>query len=146
MKSPIALAYVAIIIVLAVFAAVQADRQDTVVGPVNYVRGGDTVRIKEVTVRLNGVATPDHREPLGVEAEAFLRNLVSGKTVSCRVSSQRSHDRRIGTCYLDGTDIAVLIIGAGLARDCPRHSGGRYTDFNTDASKQLPLPDFCEPR
>lgn len=146
MRTPFALAYVAIIIALAVFAAVQADRQDTVIGPVNYVRGGDTVRIKDVTVRLNGVATPDHREALGSEAETFLRDLVAGKTVNCRVSSQRSHDRRIGTCYLDGTDLAILIIGAGLARDCPRHSGGRYTDFNTDASKQLPLPDFCQPR
>jgi endonuclease YncB( thermonuclease family) len=146
MKTPIALAYVAIIIVLAVFAAIQADRHDNVVGPVNYVRGGDTVRIKDVTVRLNGVATPDRREPLGSEAETFLKTLVAGKTVSCQVSSQRSHDRRIGTCYLDGIDLAILIIGAGLARDCPRHSGGRYTDFNTDASMQLPLPDYCEPR
>ena len=25
-------------------------------------------------------------------------------------------------------------------------NGNRYTDFNTAASKQLPLPDFCQPR
>ena len=25
-------------------------------------------------------------------------------------------------------------------------ASGRYTDFNTDASMQLPLPDYCEPR
>ncbi|NNE83769.1 MAG: thermonuclease family protein [Alphaproteobacteria bacterium] len=146
MKSPIALAAIALTIVLAVLAAMQADRQDTVAGPVEYVRGGDTVRVDNVSVRLNGVAVPDRREPVGAEAENFLKNLVTGKTVSCRVSSQRSYDRRIGTCYLDGTDLAVLIIGAGLARDCPRHSGGRYSDFNTAASKQLPLPDFCQPR
>lgn len=31
----------------------------------------------------------------------------------------------------------------GLARDCPRYSGGRHQRFETDASRALPLPDYC---
>ncbi len=146
MKSPIALAAILVTIVLAVLAARQGDRHDDVTGPVTHVRGGDTVEVADIRVRLNGVAAPQRGEPFAAEAERFLKNLVMGQTVRCNVSSRRSFERRIGTCYHDGTDIAITMISAGLARDCPRHSGGRYSDFNTTASERLPLPAFCAAR
>ena len=38
----------------------------------------------------------------------------------------RTHGRRVGICYQQGKDIAEALIRAGLARDCPGFSGGRY--------------------
>jgi endonuclease YncB( thermonuclease family) len=133
-------------VLLAVLAARQGDRRDSLVGAVTYVRDGHTIEVEEVPVRLNGVAAPTLDEPGGHQAKDFMEKLVFGNTVTCDLSSQRSYDRRIGTCYLDGKDIAATVIGAGLARDCARHSGGRYAEFHTAASEQLPLPGYCAPR
>jgi hypothetical protein len=55
--------------------------------------------------------------------------------------------------YLDGKDISEQMIRLGLARDCPRYSGGRYEQAELDAAEQgatiratYSLPDYCKPR
>ena len=65
------------------------------------------------------------------------------KAVRCDLDGSRSFDRMVGVCYLDERDIGASIIAAGLARDCPSFSGGRYAEFDTAASRQLPLPGYC---
>lgn len=55
-----------------------------------------------------------------------------------------THDRLVGACYLDGSDIGAALIAAGLARDCPRYSGGRFADLETDAHRRLPRHRYCE--
>ncbi len=133
-------------VVLAVMAARQDARRDTLVGAVTHVRDGNTIEVGEVAIRLNGIAAPALDAPGGRAAQKFLDQLVFGNTVTCDLSSVRSYDRRIGTCFLDGKDIAEAIIAAGLARDCARYSGGRYAAFHTAASMQIPLPAYCAPR
>ena len=73
----------------------------------------------------------------------FMVGLVAGNPLRCELNGERSHDRFIGACYLEGQDIGASIISAGLARDCARFSGGRYDAFNTAASERLPLPGHC---
>ena len=96
------------------------------------VTDGDTLRVGGVAVRLKGLAAPevahggDPGEPGGVEAKAFMVELVEGQTVVCDLTQERTHGRRVGWCYLDGQDIAEALVRAGLARDCPRFSGGQY--------------------
>ena len=137
---------VILIVLLAVYLTDQSGDQDTITGTVTRVRDGDTIEVANTPVRLNGVAAPELDERFGRESRTFMARLVSGKTVRCVSNGERSFDRVVGTCYLDGQDIGETIIAAGLARDCPRHSGGRYDDFNTAASKRLPLPGYCKPR
>jgi endonuclease YncB( thermonuclease family) len=120
-----------------------AAAQDPLTGTVTYVRDGDTILVAGIPIRLNGIAAPEYYEPQGREARAFMQRLVTGKTLRCELNGERSYDRMIGICFLEGEDIGALIIGAGLARDCPRFSKGRYNTFNTAASKRLPLPDYC---
>ena len=38
------------------------------------------------------------------------------------------------------------VIRAGLARDCPRYSGGQYAGAEVEASRQLPFPSYRLPR
>lgn len=121
-----------------------ATGQDTLTGTVAHVRDGDTIEVADVPVRLNGVAAPELKERGGREGKQFMARLVAGKTVLCELNGERSYDRVIGVCFLNGQDIGASIIGAGLARDCPRFSGGRYDAFNTAASKRLPLPGYCQ--
>ena len=120
--------------------------QDTLTGTVTHVRDGDTIVVADVPVRLNGVAALEADEPRGIAARGFIEHLVAGQKVHCELNGERSYDRVIGVCFLEGQDIGAAIISAGLARDCPRFSGGRYEVMNTAASLQLPLPGYCKRR
>ncbi len=117
--------------------------QSNLTGKVTHVRDGDTIEVGGVAIRLNGVAAPELSEPGGQRAKTFMIRLVAGKAVRCDLDGSRSFDRVVGVCYLDGQDIGASIIAAGLARDCPSFSGGRYAEFDTAASKRLPLPGYC---
>lgn len=41
---------------------------------------------------------------------------------------------------------STALIAAGLARDRPRFSGGRYSALEPDAARKLPFPSYCQPR
>jgi endonuclease YncB( thermonuclease family) len=118
------------------------------------VLDGDTVVVEGISVRLQGVAAPElehaglgvEQEPGGPEAAAFLRDLVEGKPIVCELTGERTHGREVGVCYRDGRDIGAAVIEAGLARNCPRFSRGRYAKLEQPAAKSLPLPGYCEVR
>ena len=40
----------------------------------------------------------------------------------------------MGVCYLNGEDIGEAMVRQGLARDCPRISGGRYGEAEVQAA------------
>lgn len=128
---------------LVALSAVSAAAQDTLTGTVTHFRDGDTIEVDGTAIRLTGVAAPELGERHGREARRFMLRLVDGKTVRCELNGERSYDRRIGVCYFNGQDIGAAIIAAGLARDCPRYSRGRYERIETDASRRLSLPGYC---
>jgi hypothetical protein len=107
---------------------------------------GDTLDVAGVRVRLKGVAAPELREPGGEEARAFVAGLVEGQTVVCELTGERTRGRRVGYCSREGRDIAAEVIRAGLARDCPRYSQGRYAAAEPEASRRLPFPDYTAGR
>ena len=115
---------------------------------------GDTIRVSGVTVCPQGAAALELAHPgLGVREERggraaaeFMRRLVDGKVVSCRLTGERTHRREVGVCRPDGRDVGAALVAAGLARDCPRLSGGRYAGLETVAGRRLPLPGYCAPR
>ena len=112
-----------------------------------YAIDGDTIRINHSTkVRLSGVAAPERDEPGGPEATAFMKHLVNGKTVRCDLNGEKTYDRLVGTCYVNGRDIGEAVIAAGMARDCPRYSGGRYASAEQPQAASLPFPGYCRPR
>ena len=45
--------------------------------------------------------------------------MVDGKRVRCELNDQKTYDRFVGVCYLDGRDIGAAVIKARLAIDCP---------------------------
>jgi endonuclease YncB( thermonuclease family) len=76
-----------------------------------------------------------------------MQRLVAGKRLTCELTGEKTYDRQVGVCYLDdGTEIGAAIIAEGLARDCPRYSGGRYVEFETNKSRTLPFPGYCRKR
>lgn len=107
---------------------------------------GDTLDFAGVRVRLWGVAAPELNEPGGYEAKGWLRAFLRGDHIQCYLSGEKSRDRHVSsTCFLgNSTVIQVELVKAGMARDCPRYSKSLYADFETPASKALPLPKYCK--
>ena len=71
---------------------------------------------------------------------------LEGQTVVSDLTQERTHGRRVGWCYLGDRDIAAELVNAGLARDCPRFSAGRYAAAKPNAARELPFPGYCRPR
>jgi micrococcal nuclease len=110
-----------------------ADR--TIQGRVTVVRDVDTIIVAGTPVRLNGLDGPETSTRIGREARAFMVRLVRGETVTCQLDGERTYDRWVGICYLDGQDIAAIAVANGHALDCRRYSGGRYRDLETPAAR-----------
>lgn len=105
----------------------------------------DTIEVSGTKVRLQGVAAPERGHPAYEPGRVFVQDLMAASDgVTCHLTGEISHNRKIGTCFVDDQDLSALVIAAGLARDCPRFSGGRYEAFETAASHALPLPGYCE--
>jgi micrococcal nuclease len=86
-------------------------------------------------------------------ARSRIIELVAGRTLRCELNGERTHDRCIGVCYLDGADVAAEMVASGVARDCPRFSGGRYQQVEVQAATAgatigwtYRLPGYCRAR
>jgi len=110
------------------------------------VTDGNTLRVADQAVRLQGVAAPERSGPGKAAAAAFVRELVADREVTCDLADgTRTRGRVVGVCRVGDRDIGAELIRAGLARDCPRYSKGRYAVLETPAGRQLPLPGYCQP-
>jgi endonuclease YncB( thermonuclease family) len=106
----------------------------TLTGEVTHVRDGDTIVVGSIPIRLNGLAAPEWDEPGGAAAAQAMIGLVSGRTLRCELDGERTHDRCVGICYLEDVDISAEMVRRGVARDCPRFSGGRYRGVEAQAT------------
>ncbi len=118
-------------------------------GKVTYVADGDTITVGEwpdaKRIRLKGIAAPELEEPYGQQSKGAMRGFVEGAEVTCQLTGAMSYDRHIGTCYIDGVDIGMLMVILGLARDCPRFSNGFYAEYEPALAKTLTFPVYCQP-
>lgn len=119
-----------------------ADR--AIEGRVTVVRDVDTIVVAGTPVRLNGLDGPETSSRIGREARAFMNQLVRGETVTCRLNGERTHDRWVGVCFLDGQDIGAIAVANGHALDCARYSGGRYRGLETPAARsRIKRAGYC---
>jgi endonuclease YncB( thermonuclease family) len=144
-----------ILIAASLAVPLQAQAQTEVAGRAHVI-DGDTLHLstseagKPVKVRLQGVAAPERSDAGGAEATRFVERLAEGRQVRCELDGSRSKDRVVGVCFLEAAgssrDIGAAVIEAGLARDCPRFSGGRYKALERPEAAGLPYPSYCVPR
>ena len=122
-----------------------ADAAQTVTGKVTKVRDADTVVVKGVPIRLNGVDAPENGTQAGNQATAAMKRYLRGKTLTCELNGERTYDRWVGVCFTeDGDDIGAVMIANGYALDCRRYSGGRYRKLEpAGARSRLPQAGYC---
>lgn len=49
-------------------------------------------------------------------------------------------------CFVGDKDLGAEVIAAGLARDCPNFSGGRYKSLEKPEAMGLAYPSYCVPK
>lgn len=114
---------------------------------------GDDLAFGDVRVRLRGVAAPEdrrgHREAGGDAATRNLAAAVAGQWVVCHLdgTTAGSTHRPVGQCFAGDVDLGEWQIRSGVARDCPRYSGGAYAEAEAAAGHLLAstyrLPAYC---
>ena len=97
---------------------------------VSDVPDGDSLLVQDggrrVRVRLDGVDAPELSQPFGSQAQAFLRQLVMNKRVTVRRRSRASETAdTIAQLEVDGADVSVALVSAGLAWHCSRYGENR---------------------
>ena len=123
--------------------------------PLGHVPRGDAAITARSTADPGSSASPpESAQPGGTKATTATCALdlgrESGPGVRCELDGERTHDRCVGICYLNGQDISEVMVRRGLARDCPRFSGGRYAAAERRAAaggatigRTYPLPAYC---
>ena len=80
---------------------------------------GDTIDIRYrdqlLTVRLQGIDSPEKDQPFGSEATLHLSKLVQGERVSILYENHDRYGRLLGKILVDGHDINLLMIKDGFA-------------------------------
>jgi micrococcal nuclease len=140
----------ALVLIVAPALAASPCPRETFTGQVTHVRDGDTIEVGGLPIRLNGLAAPEGDEPGGDAATRAMIELVQDRNLRCELNGERTHDRCVGICYLDGADISAEMVRQGVARDCPHFSGGRYRDIEQQAiaagatiGQTYRLPGYC---
>jgi endonuclease YncB( thermonuclease family) len=113
----IVIRFLVLVFGLAVAIPVSAD---TLTGRVVNVANGDTVTIQDGAnqshvVRLSGIEAPDKVQAFGNQATSSLAAMVFDRAVVARCSKRDRHGRDVCTILLDGRDINLEQLKAGMA-------------------------------
>jgi micrococcal nuclease len=96
-------------------------------GMVERVADGDTITVitpsqTKLRIRMVGIDAPETPkgtkfpgQPYGKEAEAYLKQLIDGKRVTVEIYAVDRYKRLLSVIFLDGKDINLAMIEAGLA-------------------------------
>jgi endonuclease YncB( thermonuclease family) len=83
------------------------------------VRDGDSVYLRHgkklVHVRLNGIDTPELKQPAGRDAKQFLSHLILHHAVRVRFHGKGKYSRAIADLYIKNTNVALFLLSSGYA-------------------------------
>ena len=107
---------------------------------VTEVYDGDTIKVKgygtEISLRLAGIDAPEicnnkigFGQQYSKEARDYLSHLVLNKAIEIKGHDYLNSDLMLGTVFLDGTNINLEMVRAGLAEV---YRGEPSKDFNLD--------------
>lgn len=106
------------------------------------VTDGDTIRIGEERIRLEGIDAPESAQSCqrtdgrewrcGTASTQALTSFVADKAVRCEISGKDRYNRSLGTCFVGAIDINGWMVSQGWAV-AYRHYSIRYISNEDDA-------------
>lgn len=113
-----------------------------ITGKVVGVSDGDTITVLDEAdhgrfrIRLHGIDCPEKNQDFGNVAKSYLSSLIFGKIVKVRYKEIDRYGRIVGLVLLDGTDINLKMLEAGLAWHYKRYDGNpEYAEAENQARK-----------
>ncbi len=105
----------------------------TLQGKVVNVADGDTITILDAQktqhkIRLQGIDAPEKAQPFGQKSKQSLHQLVHSKQVTIDFDKKDKYGRTVGKVLLNGTDICLEQIKAGMA--------WHYKQYQSEQSKE----------
>lgn len=115
---------------MSAFAEPPEGRPSTITGAVT-VTDGDTIKVDDIKIRLNGFDTPEKGSVCGgtdvyQKASDALVSFAGSRDAKCKLTGEKSFDRYVGTCSVSGRDIGTFMVESGWGRDWPKFSDGKY--------------------
>src|SRR5207237_5436768 len=109
----------------------------TLSGRVVRIADGDTVTVLDATntqhrIRLQGIDAPESHQAFGTQSKQSLSQLIFDKDVTVEYEKTDRYGRIVGKILLDGTDISLEQIRAGMAWHYKD-----YEDEQTPADRDL---------
>ncbi len=130
------------------------ERLPALIGPARVI-DGDTIDVAGTRIRVGGIAAPEigaralsaAERAAGLAAKQWLEAYLATRWVLCRDTGERSRDRVVARCEVDGQDLGWLVVAAGHALDCPRWSRYAYRSVEHPGLAQIyQRPDYCAVR
>jgi len=109
----------------------QTQTDKTLTGLVIKVFDGDTILVKETSsgtatrVRLKGIDAPESKQSYGPEAAKQMTSLTLNKLAEVQWSETDQYGRTIGKVIIDGTDVCLEMVKAGLAWHFKQYQTGQ---------------------
>ena len=105
---------------LLIFSVCTASASKILQGKVVSVAAGDTITVLDAEktqhkIRLQGIDAPEKAQAFGAKSKQALYEMVHGKTVQVSFEKSDKYGRILGKVLLDGQDICLQQIKAGLA-------------------------------
>ena len=105
----------------------------TLQGKVVNVADGDTITVLDAQntkhkIRLQGLDAPERAQPFGQKSKQSLHQLVHSKQVTIDFDKKDKYGRTVGKVLLNGTDICLEQIKAGMA--------WHYKQYQSEQSKE----------
>jgi len=107
---------------------------------------GDTIEIHRTRIRIHGIDAPESSQlcrgadsnlyRCGQRAAIALADFIARRPVECVDIDQRTFNRVVAICTVEGVDIADWLVRNGLAVDWPKYSRGGYAEAQAEAQKQ----------
>ncbi len=120
---------------------------DSVTGKCIKVIDGDTLVVKcdssERTVNVAGIDAPELDQPWGKQIRSFVRDMVRGHQVELDVL-ESSGDQVTARVMVDGTELAELLVGRGLAWVQQSNDDGELNELATKA-REMPCGLWTDP-
>ena len=113
------------------------------------VTDGDTIKVlqggRTVKVRLEGIDCPEFGDAFSAKAKAFTSDLVFGKVVTLRVKETDRYGRLVARVFVDGQDVSVQLVRAGLAWHYKRYSSDPVLAEAESTARALGIGIWSEP-
>lgn len=117
MRQPLTLIHAAAFALLLLAGPAWAQ---VLIGKVVAIADGDTLTVLDENktqhkIRLSGIDAPERAQPFGQRSKEHLSALVFGKTIEVETAKQDRYKRTLGKIVLDGRDVNLAMVVAGLA-------------------------------